>query len=161
MPKLLANPRFYMAIPTAVRLQIRQRASFSCEYCHSSEEISPARFEIDHIQPRSIGGSDNIDNLALACQRCNSHHYNFTQGKDPETLNAVNLFHPRQQVWNHHFIWSNDGCRIIGITEVGRATVNRLDLNDEVRGEGEIMRARKAWVKVDWHPPLSDLRKSF
>ena len=23
------------------------------------------------------------------------------------------------------------------------------------------MRARKAWVKVDWHPPLSDLRKSF
>ena len=27
-------------------LQIRQRASFLCEYCHSSEEISPARFEI-------------------------------------------------------------------------------------------------------------------
>jgi hypothetical protein len=44
---------------------------------------------------------------------------------------------------------------------VGRATVNRLDLNDEVRGEGEIMRARQAWVTVDWHPPLSDLRKSF
>jgi 5-methylcytosine-specific restriction endonuclease McrA len=70
-----------MAIPTAVKLQIRQRASFLCEYCHSSEEISPARFEIDHIQPKSIGGSDDIDNLALACQRCNSHHYNFIQGK--------------------------------------------------------------------------------
>ncbi|WP_242025715.1 HNH endonuclease [Phormidium tenue] len=83
------------------------------EYCHSSEEISPARFEIDHIQPRSIGGSDNLDNLALACQRCNSHHYNFIQGKDPATLNAVNLFHPRHQVWNDHFIWSNDGTGLL------------------------------------------------
>jgi HNH endonuclease len=161
MPKLLAKPRFCMAIPTAIKLQIRQRASFLCEYCHSLEEISAARFEIDHIQPKSLKGSDSIDNLALACQRCNSHHYNFIQGKDPETLNAVYLFHPRQQVWNHHFIWSNDGCRIIGITEVGRATVNRLDLNDEVRSEGEIMYARKAWVKAAWHPPLSDLRESF
>ena len=161
MPKLLAKPRFYMAIPTAVRLLIRQRASFLCEYCHSSEEISAARFEIDHIQPRSLGGSDNIDNLALACQRSNSHHYNFTQGKDPATLNAVNLFHPRQQAWNDHFIWSNDGCGIIGITEVGRATVNRLDLNDEVRGEAEIIRARQAWVKVGWHPPSTDSRRSF
>ena len=32
MPKLLAKPRFCMAIPTAVRLQIRQRASFLCEF---------------------------------------------------------------------------------------------------------------------------------
>ena len=161
MPKSLANPRFSMAIPTAVKLQIRQRANFLCEYCHSSEEISPSRFEIDHIQPRSIGGSDDLDNLALACQRCNSHHYNFIQGKDPATLNAVNLFHPRHQVWNDHFIWSNDGCRIIGITETGRATVNRLDLNDEVRSEAEIVRARQAWVKVGWHPPSTDSRKSF
>ncbi|WP_434684894.1 HNH endonuclease [Pseudanabaena minima] len=150
-----------MAIPVAIRLQIRQRANFLCEYCHSSEEISPSRFEIDHIQPRSIGGSDDLDNLALACQCCNSHHYNFTQGKDPATLNAVNLFHPRHQVWKEHFIWSNDGCKIIGITETGRATVNRLDLNDEVRGEGEIMRARQAWVKVGWHPPSTDSRQSF
>jgi hypothetical protein len=161
MPKLLAKPRFCMAISTAVKLQIRQRASFFCEYCHSSEEISAARFEIDHIQPRSLGGLDTIDNLALACQRCNSHHYNFIQGQDPDTLKAVNLFHPRQQIWNYHFIWSNDGCRIVGITETGRATVNRLDLNDEVRGEGEVMRARRAWVKVGWHPPLNDSRKSF
>jgi len=150
-----------MAIPTTVKLQIRQRANFLCEYCHSSEEISAARFEIDHIHPRSLGGLDSIDNLALACQRCNSHHYNFIQGLDPDTLREVALFHPRQQIWNHHFIWNKHGCRIVGITETGRATVNRLDLNDEVRGEGEIMRARQAWVKVGWHPPLSDSCKSF
>jgi len=54
MSKLLANPKFSMAIPTAVKLQIRQRVNFLCEYCHSSEEISAARFEIDRIQPRLL-----------------------------------------------------------------------------------------------------------
>jgi hypothetical protein len=148
-----------MAISGSVKLQVRQRAAFLCEYCHSSEEISAARFEIDHIHPRSLGGSDSLDNLALACQRCNAHHYNFILGQDPETLNEVNLFHPRQQIWNQHFIWSQDGCRILGVTGTGRATVQRLDLNDEVRGESEIMRSRQAWVKVGWHPPVSDLRQ--
>ncbi|PZO40652.1 MAG: HNH endonuclease [Pseudanabaena frigida] len=148
-----------MAISMSVKLLVRQRADFLCEYCHSSEEISAARFEIDHIQPRSRGGSDSVDNLALACQRCNAHHYNFIQGKDPETLNNVDLFHPRQQVWNQHFIWSQDGCKVSGVTEIGRATVQRLDLNDEVRGDGEIMRSRLAWVKAGWHPPVSDLRQ--
>jgi len=85
----------------------------------------------------------------------------FIHGKDPDTLKVVNLFHPRQQVWNHHFTWINDGCRVVGIIETGRATVNRLDLNDTVRSEGEIMRARKAWVKVGWHPPLNDSREFF
>ena len=88
-------------------------------------------------------------------------HIITTSFKAKATLNAVNLFHPRHQVWNDHFIWSNDGCRIIGITETGRATVNRLDLNDEVRSEAEIVRARQAWVRVGWHPPSTDSRKSF
>jgi hypothetical protein len=150
-----------MVITTAVKLQVRQRASFLCEYCHSSEEVSAARFEIDHIQPRSRGGTDNLDNLALACQRCNAHHYNFVQGRDPDTLKEVTLFHPRLQIWNQHFSWSQDGCRILGVSETGRATVVRLDLNDEVRGDGEILRARQAWVQVGWHPPLKDLREAI
>jgi hypothetical protein len=145
-----------MAISAAMRQRVRQRANFLCEYCHSSEDVSAARFEIDHIQPKSLGGSDSLDNLALACQRCNAHHYNFTQGCDPETGKTTALFHPRQQIWNEHFAWIQSGLRIVGITETGRATVVRLDLNDEVRSEGKIIRARQAWVKVGWHPPLED-----
>jgi len=148
-----------MAISATVRQQVRLRAKFLCEYCHSPEEVSAARFEIDHIQLRSRGGSDSLDNLALACQRCNAHHYNFTQGLDPKTFQEVALFHPRQQIWNVHFIWTDNGVKILGVTETGRATVVRFDLNDEVRGDGMIMRARQAWVKVDWHPPADDLQQ--
>jgi 5-methylcytosine-specific restriction endonuclease McrA len=74
-----------MAISKEVRQQVRERAKYLCEYCHFSEEASAARFEIDHIQPRSLGGADTFENLALACQRCNSYRYNFTEGTDPES----------------------------------------------------------------------------
>lgn len=57
-----------MAISKEVRQQVRERAKYLCEYCHSSEEASAARFEIDHIQPRSLRGTDILENLALACQ---------------------------------------------------------------------------------------------
>ncbi|WRH66613.1 MAG: HNH endonuclease signature motif containing protein [Planktothrix sp. GU0601_MAG3] len=69
-----------MAISKKIRQQVRERAKYLCEYCHSSEEASAARFEIDHIQPRSRGGANTFENLALACQRCNSYRYNFTEG---------------------------------------------------------------------------------
>ena len=39
----------------------------SCVYCDQSE----GPFHIDHILPRSRGGSDQIGNLALACAPCN------------------------------------------------------------------------------------------
>jgi hypothetical protein len=105
-----------MTISAAVRRQVRERANFLCEYCHSSEETSAAQFEIDHILPRSLGGSDQVENLALACQRCNGYRYNFTTGMDAETQTMQSLFNPRQQAWAAHFVWTADGLRIMGIT---------------------------------------------
>jgi hypothetical protein len=145
-----------MAITSSIRRQVQERADFLCEYCHSSEEMSPSEFEIDHIQPRSKGGSDDLANLALACQRCNSHHYNFECGQDPLSGATVALFHPRLQNWQEHFIWDRSGTQIMGVTEIGRATVIRLDLNDEVKGDGKIIRTRLLWVSVGWHPPDDD-----
>jgi hypothetical protein len=56
-------------------------------------------FEIDPIIPKSLGGSDEIENLALSCQRCNGYRYNFATGIDPTTQKEVYLFNPRQQKW--------------------------------------------------------------
>lgn len=93
-----------MTISEAGRKLVRQRAKSLCEYCHSSEEASAAQFAIDHILPQSRGGSDELDNLALACQRCNSYRYNFTEGTDLLTQQSVSLFNPRQQNWSDHFL---------------------------------------------------------
>lgn len=112
---------------------------------------------IDHITPQSLpDSSDEPDNLALACQRSNGYRYNFTTGIDPETGKNIPLFNPRKQKWSDHFIWSEDGLKVIGITSTGRATCNRLDLNDDRHNEGSIVKARRLWIKGGWHPPEED-----
>lgn len=146
-----------MSIRAALRSQIRSRANYLCEYCHSSEEASTSQFTIDHLQPRSLGGSDELENLALACHRCNTRRYNFTTGIDPETNSISPLFNPRLHHWSQHFLWSADGLRIVGISSIGRATCNRLDVNDNEHDEGAIVKARRWWIKGGWHPPPDDL----
>jgi HNH endonuclease len=148
-----------MSISIASRLRIRQRARFLCEYCHSSEEASTSLFTLDHLIPQSLGGDDSEHNLALACHRCNGRRYNFTDGIDPETQTAVALHNPRNDLWSDHFIWSVDGQNIFGITPIGRATLNRLDLNDDFHDDGSIQRARRLWIRGGWHPPSDDPRK--
>ncbi|MEC4816245.1 MAG: HNH endonuclease signature motif containing protein [Scytonema sp. PMC 1069.18] len=149
-----------MTVNAATKKLVRERAKFLCEYCHSSEEASTALFAIDHIIPRSLPGStDEPDNLALACQRCNGYRYNFTTGIDPETAQKIPLFNPRKQKWSEHFIWSADGLRVIGTTPTGRATCNRLDFNDDRHNDGSIVKARRFWLKGGWHPPLDDPRQ--
>lgn len=145
-----------MVIPKPLFDTVRQRAKFRCEYCHYPELLSSAPLSIDHLQPQSLGGSDALDNLALACRRCNERRYNFTTGLDPETGVEVPLFNPRQQLWSDHFVWSADALRIIGITPWGRATCNRLDLNDERRDVPFIQNARQQWVAAKLHPPADD-----
>jgi 5-methylcytosine-specific restriction endonuclease McrA len=145
-----------MTITIASRQRIRQRANFLCEYCHSSEESSASLFTFDHLMPQSLGGNDSEDNLALACHRCNGRRYNFTSGIDPETQTLVPLFNPRQNQWSEHFIWSTDGQKILGITLIGRATIKRLDMNDDFHDDGSILRARRLWIRGRWHPPDSD-----
>ncbi|MFH7245732.1 MAG: HNH endonuclease [Spirulina sp.] len=146
-----------MPISDETRRVIRERAKYICEYCHSSERLSATRFTIDHIIPKSLGGSDEFGNLALACRRCNERRYNFVAGFDPETQEIVPLFNPRQQIWADHFIWQDQGIVITGTTPIGRATCLRLDLNDARYPEEDSIRAtRRFWIKTGLHPPDGD-----
>ena len=148
-----------MTIPNSIQEFVRQRANFRCEYCHYPEFLSTSPLTIDHIMPQSLGGSDEVDNLALACRRCNERHYNFIAGIDPETQQEFPLFNPRQQQWSEHFMWTADGTKIIGLTPTGRATCKRLDLNDERRTDRFIQNSRRFWVQGGWHPPKEDPRQ--
>ncbi len=81
---MLRSQSVAMPISKSVYTAVRQRAQFRCEYCHHPELLSSAPISLDHIQPQSLGG-DDIENLALACRRCNEIRYNFTSGIDPTT----------------------------------------------------------------------------
>ena len=148
-----------MPIKDSVKQLVRQRADCLCEYCHSSERLSANRFTVDHLIPRSLGGSDDLDNLALACRRCNERRYNFIAGLDPETEEIVPLFHPRRHNWADHFVWTEEGTIVSGITPIGRATCIRLDLNDMRYPEKDSIRStRRFWLKTQLHPPIGDPR---
>ena len=88
-----------MSVPVPIHQAVRARAHGRCEYCHSPEWVGAARFTMDHLVPRSRGGTDTLENLALACRRCNERRYTFTTGRDPVTQQEVPLFHPVQERW--------------------------------------------------------------
>jgi hypothetical protein len=116
----------------ATRSQVCRRASFRCEYCGLHQDQSPlAALHVEHILPRKHGGSDDLDNLALACIDCNLHKGTNVAGYDPVTGQLTELFHPRRQVWREHF--ERQGAMIVGTTAVGRTTVEVLQLNAEER----------------------------
>jgi 5-methylcytosine-specific restriction endonuclease McrA len=146
-----------MPISDSIKQAFRERAKYLCEYCHSQERLSANRFTFDHIIPRSLGGSDDINNLALACRRCNERRYNFIAGIDPETQSIVPIYNPRQQRWEEHFIWTENGAILQGITAIGRATCIRLDLNDTRYPENDSIReTRRFWIQAGLHPPSGD-----
>ena len=58
-------------IRRTTRLAIYLRDGLSCAYCGASIEDG-AILTIDHIKPRSKGGSNEPANLVTACKRCNS-----------------------------------------------------------------------------------------
>lgn len=118
-------------IPDRLRAEVVARADGGCEYCLLPLQGQVAWFPIDHVVPRSRGGKTESSNLALACPRCNSHKWAFESGTDPDSGNVVPLFNPRVQTWTEHFRWPESGVlRIEGITPCGRATVQRLKMND-------------------------------
>jgi hypothetical protein len=107
------------------------RANGCCEFCIAQLRFSPNSFHIEHHNPVSRGGADNVDNLTLACPQCNLHKSTKVIAIDPVTEQVVPLFNPRQMRWDNHFVWSDDTTQILGTTPIGRATVVLLQANRE------------------------------
>jgi len=117
-------------ITTQVRTQVRERAHNACEYCHLHQDDSPlAVLHIEHIIPKVHGGTDDLDNLALACIDCNLHKGTNLTGIDPQTGDVTELFHPRQENWNEHF--QSQAVYLIGRTAIGRTTIRVLNMNSD------------------------------
>jgi hypothetical protein len=134
-------------MPHELYPQVAIRARHHCEYCRAPEEFHSTEFEVEHIQPQSLGGDDSLENLALACRSCNVRKLQATRALDPMTGTFVQLFNPRLHIWAQHFTFIRETGQIFGRTPTGRATVRRLDLN-----RSHVLRARRRWVMSGWLP---------
>lgn len=109
----------------ALQQLVWQRARQRCEYCQVSADTALLPFQIDHIIAEKHGGLTMAENLALSCERCNSH-------KGPNIAgylegHHVPLFSPRQDRWADHFEWA--GPVLAGKTPVGKVTIEVLAIN--------------------------------
>jgi 5-methylcytosine-specific restriction endonuclease McrA len=62
------------------RLIVLRRDCYICAYC------GEAANEVDHVQPRVQGGTDDLDNLVACCRMCN-----LRKGKRSEALLNLSL----------------------------------------------------------------------
>ncbi|MEN9611141.1 MAG: hypothetical protein RLZZ628_1955 [Bacteroidota bacterium] len=128
---------------------IVNRAQRTCEYCRSLQDYSPDSFEAEHIMPVVRGGSDDLGNIALACSGCNKRKSDKISAFDPISEQNMPLFNPRTDIWEHHFEWSADFSQMLGISPVGRATIEALQTNRE-----GLVNLRLALFAYGVHPPM-------
>ncbi len=130
------------------REYVFRRAQGRCEFCRSPAAFAHQSFSLEHIRPRSRQGKESPANLALSCQGCNNHKYNRTKARDPVSNEEVRLFHPRRDRWAFHLAWTDDATQILGLTAIGRATVEALQLNRVA-----LVNLRRVLVEAGEHPP--------
>lgn len=63
---ITSNERMWK-VPPVNRREVLRRDHHSCQYCGSGKHLT-----LDHVMPRSKGGSHTWDNVVAACERCNS-----------------------------------------------------------------------------------------
>ena len=137
-------------VSEAIKQRVRQAANHRCGYCLAEQRRTLGILEIEHIIALALGGTDAESNLWLSCSLCNRYKGVQIEAIDPETDSLIPLFNPREQGWYEHFRWDEAGTRIIGLTAVGRATVQALQLNNPIA-----VVVRTGWVEAGWHPPTN------
>ncbi len=137
----------YIAVD--LRHLVKKRAVGHCEYCRIPEDYSPQPFCFEHIFPKVSGGKTISENLASACQGCNSFKAVRTELEDEITGESVKLFNPRESKWSEHFAWNEDFTEIIGITDIGRVTVTALKMN-----RFGLVNMRRVLYLTGNHPPV-------
>lgn len=147
-----------------VRLVVQARAQDTCEYC-----LMPARtqYHVDHIIPVArwqsyLNGllslhplvsdqiADHVDNFAWTCLYCNTAKGDRIQGRVGNRV--ARLFHPRRDVWEEHFMFTDGFLLISGLSELGRATELALGFNN-ARRNGPLA-ARHKGIVDGIYPPV-------
>ena len=116
-------------ISAALRRAVIERAKGLCEYCQTDSEFSDSPFDVEHIIPIFQNGQTELENLALSCQGCNLYKSSKTKAFDVTSEEFARFFNPRADIWGEHFALARNETIIIGLTPIGRVTVEALRLN--------------------------------
>ena len=88
----------------ATRALVWRRARGRCEYCRIPQEAAPfVPFHVEHVVARQHQGDDSLDNLAIACDRCNVYKGPNLASIAEDSSAMVALFNPRKDAWDDHF----------------------------------------------------------
>lgn len=69
-----------------LRAYLQEKFLHKCAYCAKADYDNPGlRFEVDHVIPRSRGGTNKVSNLVYACEPCN---------KSKGNMSAAEFGHP-------------------------------------------------------------------
>ena len=112
VPEVISLTR-YDRMPTSVvtfsRRNLFKRDRFTCQYCGAqpgTEELT-----IDHLVPRSRGGTTTWENCVLACVTCNKRKADRT----PEQARMMLRKRPARPVWKP--IYADHGMKIASWTK--------------------------------------------
>ncbi|NJO71790.1 MAG: HNH endonuclease, partial [Oscillatoriales cyanobacterium RM1_1_9] len=82
---MTGNERLWK-VPPVNRREILRRDHHKCQYCGTTKHLT-----IDHVVPRSRGGTHAWDNVVAACERCNARKGSHT----PEEIGMVLRSRPK------------------------------------------------------------------
>lgn len=116
-----------------IKDELYQEANGQCEYCGS--EISPEAAMIDHIVPIKDGGTSTVDNLLIACPKCNILKADKILGSisNPAVESAAKL-------WIHAYIKSPVITVIVSLLSVviGGVSIYQSEANRQAAIEAEL-----------------------
>ena len=126
---------------------VAQRANHRCEYCHAPELVFNFPFEVEHVIPLARKGANDETNLALACRSCNLRKGTRVSGIASGSNAEVRFFHPRHDRWDEHFQANAQSGLILGITSIGKVTVESLEIDSSAQ-----VADRQLWIRLDLFP---------
>lgn len=104
----MISPSVYFAVLVA--------SGFKCTYCrvkiyHDLHARHPQRATVDHIVPRSRGGSDAAENLCACCYRCNQDKADLTPDQFRFYQRSVAV--PGRKLVRHSLLYASVGPKKI------------------------------------------------
>lgn len=119
-----------MQFSKSKRLTVANKFDWHCAYC--GVELSEETLVIDHVTPKSSGGTNNIQNLLPACRSCNSI-------KGTKTVEQFRLYISFKKVVNQpvfnqsqiEFLEKSGAFKALNITNNHRFFFEEMELSNE------------------------------